>query len=119
MYKAINGWTKAKMIEKIYKGNNGKRCTNSVNGICAYRGRGGDNFGNSCAVGVFIPDDLYTENMEGLSAIGLINNYPVLVDYVPLPKDGLDDLQSVHDKNNGIEDVREELKTWINTNVED
>ena len=113
MYKAINGWTKSKIIEQIYKGNDGFR--SSKNGYCAYRG----DKNNACAVGCFIPDEVYSDNMECLSATGLINNFTILVDRVPLPVDGLEALQLVHDRNPGGTDVREALKTWINENVED
>lgn len=38
-------------------------------GVCAYRGVGG----LKCAVGVLIPDQLYTEMMEGLTVSGLLD----------------------------------------------
>ena len=39
---------------------------------CAYRGTGGAR----CAIGALIPDDLYREDMEGLSSQVLIDQHP-------------------------------------------
>jgi hypothetical protein len=68
----------------------GKRALTDKGG-CAYRGLGG----TKCAVGVLIPDDKYSESMEGLSANLLIaNGY---VDVFSCNLTLLESLQSIHD----------------------
>jgi ADP-dependent phosphofructokinase/glucokinase len=112
MYKCINGWTKAKMIEQIYKKNNGTKATSF--GRCVYETP--DN--NHCAVGCFIP--------EGHAALQskdtvqyLLERYPDLQSKMPLSGYHMLMFQIAHDDSYGwnIRDVREVLKDWVNENV--
>jgi hypothetical protein len=113
MYKAINGWTKKRIIDQIYQRNNGFASRNKW-GECLYR-----NENNACPIGCFIPDKVYHENMEGQNVTSLLNEWPVITDFMPLPGDALLELQELHDNNNDHDDVRLALKTWIETNVEE
>lgn len=86
MYKAINGWTKRKIINHIKKNFKGKSMDNRGN--CLYRGPKG----KKCALGLFIPDDLYNKNME-FGGIDIVN----LRKFFPLGVEGCYELQNVHD----------------------
>lgn len=55
-----------------------------------------------CAIGILIPDDIYTDDMEGLGVGGLLDSYdisPTLPKYFMKHRDLLAALQLVHDKN--------------------
>lgn len=70
----------------------GKQAVNT-NGACMYRGENG----TKCAIGVLIPDNLYTDAMEGRSAGSLFHvdvDYP---QYLEVNKKLLSSLQNVHD----------------------
>lgn len=118
MYKCINGFTKAKMIEMIMKGNNGT-CSQDDE-ACLYRGPDG----NKCVVGCFIPDDKYSPRMEGLGFGDLLVKFPELRKYMPLGE-GMSTLQRLHDNFsegltvNGSSDPRPGLIGYINVTVED
>jgi hypothetical protein len=53
--------------------------------------------GNKCAIGCFIPDDIYHPEMENQGLYTLLNKWSGLSFYMPLYADGLDGLQRVHD----------------------
>lgn len=115
MYNTINGWTKAKMLEHISQNFKGK----SVNddGLCVYRG----NNGTKCAVGLFIPDEIYTKRMDsdkGMSAIQLSRFYPDVANHMPLGLQEMHYLQLVHDNSNPA-NTKESLINWVNTYVKD
>jgi len=120
MYPTINGWTKSKMIEQIYRFNNGKKAVNHSNGLdlgCLYR----DKTNNRCAVGCFIPDlpefGLALKATEGVH--DLLNAFPKLGDHFPLSPEAMSKLQRSHDYCGTALDVRAVLKSWIEENVED
>lgn len=114
-YQPINGWTRDLMIKAIWQGNNGTKSIAYEN-VCRYRGPGG----NKCAIGVFIPDDVYDSGYtEGMSATDLLDLFPGLKSYMPLADAiALDWLQRTHD-HAGISDPRPLLEGWILENVED
>lgn len=63
---------------------------------CAYRGT----HGTSCAVGVLIPDHVYTKDMEGIDAEGLCHRFKaVLPAWMLVNMPLLLALQTVHDVN--------------------
>lgn len=68
------------------------RSTSKPFNACAYRGT----FGRMCAVGVLIPDDVYTDEMEGASAPSIVQSYEGLKHFLPHMY-LLDALQEVHD----------------------
>lgn len=67
-----------------------------VEGLCMYRGPGG----NKCFVGILIPDEVYSPDMEGLPARDLIFAFREVMESIGLSNDHvlfLTDLQEVHD----------------------
>lgn len=113
-YKCINGWTKQGMIRAIIGGNKGRLSIN--NHICLYRSDGD----NKCAVGVFIPDDLYSSICECTTAVTLLAKFPGLTTYMPLSFKGMDELQQVHDGliiEGSSTDPRPYIIKWIENNV--
>lgn len=124
-YKCINGYTKETMIAKIKEKNNG-RPAKTITGKCVYR-----EGSNACAIGCFIPDELYNPQMDiscdyfiydykitgevGVNA--LLKAYPDLKNYIPLSLEGLLKMQGVHDCS--IDDTHENLIDFINNHVED
>jgi len=115
MHKTINGWTKEKMIAHIKAEFKGK----SENGaICLYRGPEG----KKCAVGMFIPEDLYRKNMDtengngGIGAKWIIEKFK-LQDIMPLDNLGMGCLQFCHDQSIPSETLSDIIR-WIDTNVE-
>jgi hypothetical protein len=126
MYNLINGYTKKAMIAKILEGNKGWKSTRSSekNGTCVYRASDG----NKCAVGCFIPDELYEPEMDegqseydGIDAKTLLKTYPKLNNFMPLEVEGLLELQSVHDAFiDGIGvSLKQAIAHWIENNVRD
>jgi hypothetical protein len=121
MYKTINGWTKAKMIERIKQKNDGRGpCQQWKNlpkaGNCRYR----RSDGNCCLVGVFIPDDEYSAQMEGMGVVTLLKEFPLLNKHMPLDSQGMNVLQGKHDLLEDLDtDIHELATDWINRNVED
>lgn len=113
-YRPINGWTKEKMIERIQQKNLGRRSINKGSTICLYRAENG----NACAVGSFIPDDLYRKEMDEVGgAYSLVKYFPELVPHMPLDGEPLLAMQSVHDATEDGDDPRPRLVNWINENV--
>jgi hypothetical protein len=114
MYKTINNWTKESMIEHVkanFKGKSVKTFDHNYCSSCAYRG---DN-GAKCAVGMFIPDELYKSEMEGLLD-RLSELEPRLKNVMPLDVDGLLSLQGSHD-NSEPENTLADMIEWIERNV--
>lgn len=116
MFTLINGFTKERMIEAIRQGNNGSKAINPITGACVYLASDG----NKCAVGCFIPDGHKAQCEGEVSATFLVKKYPELKTLFPLPREGMDALQCIHDiyirLPNGP-DVRETIIEWINANV--
>jgi hypothetical protein len=97
------------MIEAIKQGNDGTAST--MDGIgCAYRGSNN----NKCAVGCFIPDDLYRSSFESVWVRNLPQN---IIDIMPLNVEGMVLLQEVHDDDS--DNVREAMIEWIEDHVQD
>lgn len=110
MYKTLNGWTKAKMIETIWTRNKGCRAMVGTH-YCTYEN---DN-GNHCAVGCFIPEG-HEAMKSGYGVGSLIIQYPDLK--FPLQEAGLYEMQRTHDDAVDI-DPRPLLAEWIEANVEE
>ena len=110
-YKALNGWTKAKMIKHIKRNFKGKSMDHTDKN-CLYRAEDG----RKCAVGMFIPDELYTVEMEGLSSSAVLREHPELVKFLPLQQNALDALQSVHDESY-LDETLKLMMDWIKENV--
>lgn len=92
MSRFINGWTKESTIQHIKDNFNGRSV--GEDGICVYRT--GD--GKKCAVGLFIPDDVYSNDMEEINAKDMVTEFN-LESYMPLDSVTLEKLQNVHDNN--------------------
>jgi len=93
--KTINGWTKAKIIDKLEQMMpDSGRCIEEDGDMCQYR----NDDGKACAIGAFIPDTF----REALGYIGyvkaLLNEYPEVKDYMPITLETLDLFQCVHDR---------------------
>lgn len=117
MFETINGFTKARIVDMIINGNKGYPSNaGRTDPNCNYRGVGD----NKCAVGCFIPDNLYNANMEGYGIGNLLIKFPDLNRVMPLPFRALEQLQATHDKYSGTElDPRPDLINWIDKNILD
>lgn len=127
MYKTINGWTKQSMREHVvanFKGKSLRPATALGPTLCMYRGPEG----KKCAMGIFIPDELYHPNMEGAAAFSLLESQGTqynseLEKVMPLDAGGMMQLQSQHDQN--LFEVEEDsnvlarILEFIDTQVED
>lgn len=119
--KTINGWTKKSMIAHIKKNFKGKSFIQTPDGYspnditCLYRGPNG----KKCAVGMFIPNKLYSKTIEG-GAFSDIEpkRLSKISQYMPL--EDMDELQRVHDNRNYYKksEVLKHMLDWIETNVE-
>lgn len=79
----------------------------SLNG-CAYRGEDG----TKCAIGILIPDDIYSPNMEGKSFHQLCQQYDVVADLPEIKaiKQVGEVMQQLHDNLQGMPDFRKRLR---------
>lgn len=122
-YTPINGFTKATILEKIETEFKGKGHSNITG--CSYRG---DN-GTKCAVGLFIPDEIYDPKMdkakdkddkdlEDATLGNIASAYPEILPYMPLSRHGMRQLQIIHDRSRENE-TKTALINWINEHVED
>jgi hypothetical protein len=113
MYKTINGWTKQKMIDHI-------NCNFTIQSMdqrgdtCMYRGVSGA----KCAIGLFIPDELYNVSMERQYLPFLIKLEPKLSFAMPLEQEAMSLLQNVHDRSS-TNDVLLLMIEWIKDHVEE
>jgi hypothetical protein len=121
-FKTINGWTKAEMIEAVkkymLKHQSVETYAGDVPGMtftCLYQAPDG----NRCAVGCFIPDGHIALKMrEGIHL--LLPLVPDLKRKLPLNREGLMELQAVHDKiNDPTINPRPRVLKWIRDNVVD
>lgn len=116
-FETTNGWTKAEMLAWVMFNYNGKsvRVYRSLHS-CRYRGPNG----KKCAVGMFIPDELYNPLFEGAGACELLQDNPELCSNMPLEPMGMRVLQGIHDDSptNGDE-VLQNMVGWIKKNVRD
>lgn len=118
MFKAINGWTKKKILKVLEARRYNAPAVNPADGTCKYLTRNG----NRCAVGLFIP-----KGHEGAKLIGdvtvLLEAHSDLEDKMPLSIDGLKKLQTIHDycseQYNGIKNInaKEAMINWVKKNV--
>ncbi len=121
MYKPINGWTKESIIDHIIYNFKGKSVVVHSSAIypdtgvesCKYRGPNG----KKCAVGMFIPDELYHPNIEGscIRSTKLIN-INLLKSNFPLHIDAMEDLQEIHDVSDP-DCTLTDLIDWVDKNV--
>jgi hypothetical protein len=118
-YKTQNGWTKAKILERLKEKTGNKRCLggNGFGGVqlCRYRALSG----RGCFVGAFIPDEMYSLGMEGNIASVLFRKFPQLIEKMPLPEDAMESLQRIHDEEGGPDDRIPDAAKWLDENVED
>jgi hypothetical protein len=118
MFKTINGFTKAKMIEMINNRMLDHRAVSrSPNGEvigCAYRD---PKNGNRCAIGCFIPEGHESEKF-GNGVASLLVHYPELKNLMPIQTMGLSNMQRVHDRCE-IGNPKLEVVQWIEANVQD
>lgn len=115
MYKTINGYTKAKMIEMIKKYNNGTKATNKE-GDCQYLTENG----NRCAVGCFLLEEI-ARKYTTYSVYYVSAKSPKVRTLLPLRMNGLSGLQKTHDSYDETSNftLHETLINWIENNVED
>lgn len=119
MYKTQNGWTKQSMIEHIKKEFKGKSVKND--GSCLYRGPNG----TKCAVGMFLTDeqaklaDNNEINGERRTSIRSVSfNHSDFLNCLPLELEGLEALQSIHDRSFKYTSLKDILN-FVNDKVED
>lgn len=111
-YQTQNGWTVADMIAQVRLMVPAKGC--SENG----RGVNRDAAGKGCAVGAFIPNALYQDDMRNWTQRPLLEKWAHLVPFMPLDSEGLASMQYVHDGGIGsCADMRDLLSDWIRNNV--
>jgi len=116
MFKAINGWTKAKML-KVIKARRYNAAA-VIGEFCAYTTPNG----NRCAVGLFIPKGHGGSSICG-GVYDLFRAHPELKEVMPLGVSALTKLQKVHDHCsvhiNGVEDrnAKEAMIEWVQKNV--
>jgi len=77
-YKLNKGWTKEKVMKAITTGNFGIKSVKS-DGICRYK----NHDGNKCFVGCFIPNEIYSESMEGMPVNQLLLEYSSIKSHLP------------------------------------
>jgi hypothetical protein len=114
-FQAINGWTKATMLQQILTKNNGRRAVDQISApICLYQ----DQSGNRCFVGAFIPDHHPALDNAIFPLDELLEDYPDLKACMPLDIIGLCELQGLHDRsfNKSTHLAAEE---WISQHVTD
>lgn len=117
MKHAINGWTKQSMIDHIKVNFKGKSVSDADGDTCLYRGPND----TKCAVGMFIPDNLYNKEMDygsthGVSYLKLVSKYPEIFSFMPLDNLDMLQLQTVHDGSQPTHTLRDMLE-WIEKHV--
>lgn len=121
-YTLANGWTKERMIKRLYRRNNGKLALTGNGFQCGYET--GDR--NHCFIGCFIPSNHPALFMQA-GVVSVVQRYPDLLEKLPLKDfDALREFQSAHDNMTSLidgpcgkstvkvpEDIREAGKDWI------
>src|ERR1700677_2647336 len=101
MFKPINGFTKESIKAHIEKNFVCKSLTESGTS-CAYRGAKGA----KCAVGMFIPDEMYDPMMDrasgGYNVSHVLAEWPELKRVMPLSVEAMGRLQMIHDTGGGF-----------------
>jgi len=78
---------------------NGNPAAIQTNSLCNYRGVGVSGDYMRCAIGLLIPNVLYSPFMEGVPVIELVRSYPLLGKYFGrVPRRFLVALQAAHDE---------------------
>lgn len=116
MFVTKNGWTKARMIEQLKLRVPPNGCVDDSPEVkCVYR-KNHDPHGAACAVGAFIPDEVYRPEFD-TSGNGFDEIYTEIGCHMPLSRFGMSKLQNEHDvvKDNTLE----RLIAWVNAHVED
>ncbi len=118
-YKPINGWTKQGIVDHITKEFKGKSISLDYTNddetvLCLYR----NPEGKKCVVGMFIPDNQYNPIMERENVVSIINSFPHIMNFLPLHKEAMRDLQSIHDAENDPV-ILTKMIDYINVNVQD
>lgn len=117
-FKCVNGFTKAKMINRIKRDFKGK----SLSGMtCAYRGDGG----KKCAAGLFIADEDYSSSMDHTTLdtdiISIVSRYPKIKRSLPLTVESMREFQTIHDglkaSTSTVEEQKQVLIDWVKKNV--
>jgi hypothetical protein len=119
-HKPINGWTKAKMLERIqqYVPNTSQGCR--VAGSCKYQHP--EDESSRCAVGAMLDGKaLKLANVLEGTVYSVVQTLPSLEELLPLPVWAMRSLQVAHDsaidRTRGT--ARQACIDWINENVED
>lgn len=124
MFQTINGWTKKKMLQYIKDNFKGKSGTSEK---CFYRGPDD----KKCAAGLFIPDELYDDQMDLMEKNGanidvVVRKFLEVEDLMPLKvgefMSPMRRFQLAHDRlddNEDMEGQTDALLDWINKNVAD
>ena len=112
-YKCTNGWTKQLMKNRIVEKNSGQK--SGKNEACYYSTA---NDTNRCSVGCFIPDG-HSGLGSHSDAFGLFQEYPDLLEEMPLSDTGMDAFQQEHDLTKYGVFIQPLLFNWIDANVED
>jgi len=111
MYKAINGWTKAKIL-KVMQARRYNCAATTKYDKCAYA----TSNGNRCAVGLFIPKGHKGISVED-DVYGLLNEWPDLKIKMPLELLALKELQQVHDNMFNRDNAKQAMIDWVKKNV--
>lgn len=111
-FKTKADWTKDKMIAHVILEFQGKSIDPESH-TCMYRSP--EN--KKCAVGMFIPNELYHSGIEGTSAHAILKD-PKLYKSMPLESFGMQTLQGIHDGSKTDEDCLNSMVEWIEANVE-
>ena len=92
----INGWTKKTFLKAIEERNGWVQATNTDD-RCMYRTET-DGVKRACMVGVFLPDELYSDDFEGTSLGCMIEADNEIANCMPLSSDLMSILQRRHDR---------------------
>jgi len=98
------------VVDKILKHlwDQGECSRDPIGMVCAYRGGNG----TKCAIGILIPDDIYSRDMEGMSFHKLCQRYDVVADLPEIQaiKQVGEVLQQLHDNLHGMPYFRKRLR---------
>lgn len=94
MYKAINGWTKDKILEQLDKRMPDEGAA-TRDGNCCYL----TDEGKTCAIGAFIPENLYKKEWDDrkVDVSSIIRESKEVEAVMPFCMNGLIPLQQLHD----------------------
>lgn len=104
--------TKEEIIDVINREFKGKSVEEGEAQWCMYRSP----CGKKCAVGMFIPDNMYDISMEMKNSYCVIDRYK-LKSYMPFGSTTMHDFQKVHDRldtNMSVEEQKQLLINFVN-----